>query len=83
MRRTVRQERRILEDKVLMPERSSSALSEHRLVCKPGHTPLGHNTKEPLVHMLEHTLRPEQHSLAWQYSTLQPGRHTTVSSSTG
>lgn len=62
-RRTVQPEQHIPEGTVRKPEQHSSAPSEHRLVYKPGHTPLGHNTKEPSAYMLEHTLRPEQHSL--------------------
>jgi len=61
--RELRREQRILEDMVLMPVRSRLVLLEHRLVYKLGRTPLVHNTKEPLVHMPEHTSRPEQHSL--------------------
>ena len=81
--RELRRGQRILEDKVRMPEHSRLVLSEHRLVYKRGHTPRGHNMKEPLVHTLEHTSRREQHSLVWRYSTLQPERRTMVSSSTG
>lgn len=61
--RGLRREQRILEDMVLMPVRSRLVLLEHRLVYKPVHMPQGHNMKEPLGHMLEHTSRPEQHSL--------------------
>ena len=55
---------RIEEGTEPTPEHNKLVLSEHMLVYKPGHTPLGHNTKEILVHMLEHTSRPERHSLA-------------------
>ena len=79
----VRPERHIPEGTMKKPEQHSSALSEHRLVYKPEHTPLGQNMKELSVHMLEHTSQPELHSLAWPYSTLLPERRTTVSSSTG
>ena len=71
------------EGKVQKPEQYSSALSEYRLVYKPGHTPPGHNTKELSVHTQEHKPPLEQHSLAWPCSIWRSERHTMVSSSKG